>query len=187
VKKRAVVAGLCLLALTVSGCTRTEKLPDQSPVPTQASAPFACDGVPLKATELILGGEVVLDRAEGGWDDKVRGLSCAVTAKGSKALVMVTMTPMGQSPVWGSNEQEVLQTLAAQPNATPIEAEGEGAGYLSGGGNAGWVCGDRFILVEISAVHAKGRDKRADAQALLVSMLPWACNGEPVPKQSVQN
>jgi len=186
VKKRAVVAGLCLLALAVSGCTRTEELPDQAPVPTQAGAPFVCDGVPLKAIELILGGEVMLRRPGGKWDDQVQGFSCSVSPRNGDGIVMVTATSIGLSG-WGRNKQEVLQTLAAQPNATPIEAEGEGAGYLSGGGNAGWVCGDRFILVEISAVHAKGRDKRADAQALLVSMLPWACNGEPVPKQTVQN
>ena len=64
-----------------------------------------------------------------------------------------------------------------------IDADASGSGFLFGDSKATamWVCGNHVLAVELLDVDTQGRDRRADARNLLVSMLPWACGGDEVP------
>jgi hypothetical protein len=167
-----------LAVLTAGGCTG----PSQDAVPTAADSPYVCAGVQRRGAELALGGDVVADRESGTWGGYPVGFNCAVDGP-SGATILVNEKP-SEGSGWGSNDSEVLATLAEQGNAAKIDADAPGAGYAFGGSSAGWVCDQRFVLVELLDAETEGRDHAADAERLLVSMLPWACDGADVPTAS---
>jgi hypothetical protein len=178
------IVAVGLLVVTVAGCAR----PDLSPVPSQAAAPFVCDGVPLAGAELTLGGPVEANRMVGTWGRADSMFTCSVVRKADvKGLILVSDEDLrGVSPTTG--EQGQLALLALQGDAQPIHADAVGAGYVFGiepSGAAAWVCHGRYIKVWLARVEVEGRSQRADAQALLVSMLPWACGDQKVPAQTV--
>ena len=98
---------------------------------------------------------------------------------------MVTSMPVDQGGTWGSDENSIQSTLASQGGAERITSDGDGIGYVFAQGSAGWVCSGRFTLVVLDDVSTAKRAPRADARALVVSMLPWACGGEKVPARTV--
>ena len=181
--RRGAVVGLALL-LAVSACSGRDT---STPVPTGAAAPFVCDGVPGRAAELILGGDVAAKRRYGQWGLKDGGFQCDVVRAGTNnGVVMVEEWDVGT--LLGVSPEDALRQFATEAAAEPVSASTRGAGYVIGtakSGSAKWVCGERVLVVDLVSVGNEGRDQRADAQALLVSMLPWACGGEKPPAQTV--
>ena len=178
------IVGLGVMALVVAGCAG----PDLSPVPSQAASPFVCDGVPQAGAELTLGGPVKVKRTVGTWGRANEEFACSVVRKADvDGLILISDEDLrGVSPTTG--EQGQLAVLALQGDAQPIHADAVGAGYVFGiepSGGAAWICNGRYITVNLERVEVEGRSQRADAQALLVSMLPWACGGQKVPAQTV--
>ena len=178
------IVAVGLLVVTVAGCAG----PDLSPVPSQAAAPFVCDGVPLAGAELTLGGPVEANRIVESWGDDGAGFRCSLVLKsGEPGLILVSDEDLrGVSPTTG--EQGQLALLALQGDAQPIHADVDGAGYVFGVDSspvAAWICHGRYITVNLERVEVEGRSQRADAQALLVSMLPWACGDQKVPARTV--
>jgi len=171
-------AGVVALVLTagVSACSG----PDTSSVPTEAHAPYLCDGVPRRGAELILGGAAALEGQDGSWG--AGRYSCRVRRDDDRGALIVSAQDVASAGNWGSTPDVVLRTLSEQGSPTPIEADAPGAGYGFGGGSAGWVCEDRFVLISLVDVSVEGRDGQADAEAYLVSMLPWACGDQDPPR-----
>lgn len=181
---RARWMGVVVLVATLAGCAG----PDLSPVPTQAAAPFVCDGVPQAGMALTLGVPVKATQDVGAWGDKSRGFYCAVKRQdGVRGAVLVADEDLRDvAPTHGEEGQRA--TLKSQANPAPIDADADGWGYVVGTGNeptAAWVCNGRYITVDLVSVDVEGRDPRADAQALLVSMLPWSCGDQKVPARTV--
>lgn len=50
---------------------------------------------------------------------------------------------------------------------------------------AGWVCGERVISARLLRGGVEERDARADVEALVISMLSWACGDHDVPRHTV--
>lgn len=179
-----VTSSVCLL-LALGGCSG----PDLSAVPTEATAPFVCDGVPEAGTALLLGGKVAQKQTHGRWGDDGAGFDCVIELEsGGAGRVMVIAGEVGV--VFGAtDEASSVEEFSKQGNATAIDADATGGGYVYGSGanlTAAWACGGRVVSVEIFDADVKSRDGRADAGNLLVSMLPWACGGQDPPKQTVE-
>ena len=123
--------------------------------------------------DAALGGDVEA-RQTGSWIADGPAFSCSVTR--SEGKVFVTY---GDPTTFLSLEQS-----SEQEGAEPITADSAGEGYLFGDSKptAMWVCDDHVLAVELIDVDTDGRDGRDDAQRLLVSMLPWACDGAAVPQ-----
>ena len=172
---RGRLAGAVLVVLVLAGCSG----PSTDPVPTTASSPYVCTGVQQDGADLALGGASTSDRQRGTWGDDPVGFSCEVN--GPSGSILVSEEPAGAASTWGSNGAEVLASLKKQGAAAAITADQPGAGYTFGDGSAGWVCGERFLLVQILDADTKGRDPKVDAGNLVVSMLPWTCGDAEVP------
>ncbi|TQL02795.1 hypothetical protein FBY24_1880 [Cellulomonas sp. SLBN-39] len=167
-----ILAGL--FALVVTGCAG----PDLTAVPTTASAPYACDGVPRASVELIVGGPVEVSNATDDWGAEYDTFLCDLT--GEHGLVTVDETSVVQSP-WGRTEEDVLAVMGSSSASAPLDLDAPGSGFTWGDASAGWVCDGRVITVYAAGDPVPGRDRTADVTHLLTSMLPWACHGEDVP------
>ena len=154
--------------------------PDDSPVPTTAAAPWACAGVPQDGVDLILGASATAT-THGRWSDESGSFTCTAKHEGS-GTVLVIQDPVGGF-IGGVDAKSQLEAISREPDAEPIDADATGSGYVVGSTKpaAAWVCGERVLSVELINVDTEGRDGRDDATNLLVSMLPWACDGEAVP------
>ena len=182
---RAVVLVVALAAgLVVAGCSGPDAT---TPVPTEATDPYVCTGVPERSLELMLGGAVMSTREYGTWGLEGRGFMCDIARVGDgRGVVLIEEWDVGTKQ--GIEPEQALEMFALERDAASITAEAPGAGYAIGdeeSGSAKWVCGERMLVVSTSGVRDFGRDQRADAEALLVSMLPWACDGEEVPERTV--
>ncbi|MBO3085525.1 hypothetical protein [Cellulomonas fengjieae] len=168
-RRRPLAVGLVAAVLVLGACTS----PDTTAVPDTADGPYVCDGVPERGVELALGGASEATQT-GSWTADGPAFSCSVTRDGGKVLVTYgdpsTFLPLEQA--------------ADQEGAEAIDADVDGSGYLFGDSKptAMWVCGERVLAAELIDVDTEGRDPRADARALLTSMLPWACGDADAPK-----
>lgn len=171
--------------LVLVGCT-----PDQTPVPVQADGAFVCEGVQRQGVELTLGGAVKVDQSHGSWARATeRAFTCRLVPKGNDARsvsVIATRAAIDLPPsIDGQgSSQATLEERAAEADATAIVSEVEGEGFLFGPQRAQWLCGDLVLTVDFIGSAVKGRDSGADIEALLVSMLPWACDGQDAPQAS---
>jgi len=177
--------GVVMLVATLAGCSGA---PSLDPVPTAAAAPFLCDGVPQAGMALALGGPVKATQDVGAWGGEgFEEFDCTVEpSPNGPGVVFVTNEDM-RVVVMDGDEERQRASLKSQANPAPIHADADGWGYVVGTGHgqtAGWVCNGRYISVEVDA-NVEGRDQRADAQALLVSMLPWACGHQKPPERTV--
>ena len=175
------LAGLAVLGL-VEGCTGPDA---DTPVPTTAGEPFVCTGVPRAGVELALGGAAASVEEEGTWGREGRGFSCSVRRSSGDGVVQVLEWDVVAK--LGVTGEEALDLFSRERDATEIRADVPGAGYAIGDaadGSAKWVCGDRMITVSLIGVPRIGRDERVDAEALLRSMLPWACGDEDAPPRT---
>lgn len=168
-----------LVVLGTAGCVG----PSTDPVPTTAEAPFLCDGVPREGVELMTGlAEPEAEQAGDRSDPEARR-GCAVRDDDGETVLNVSWRTIDGLGV-GSPE-EYLETLAGDENATPIEADASGGGYVIGPQDqpAGyWVCDDsRWLLVELFD-GADGRDGFDDVARFVESVLPWTCGGEDFPE-----
>jgi len=176
--------GVVVLVATLAGCSG----PSRDPVPTAAAAPFICDGVPQAGMALILGAPVKTTQDVGRWGDKSQGFHCNVIREDDLggAVLVADEDLRDVAPTHGEEGQRAH--LKSQANPAQIDADSDGWGYVYGNRGdqiAAWVCNGRYITVDLVSVDVEVRDPRADAQALLVSMLPWACGGEKVPEGTV--
>lgn len=129
--------------------------------------------------------EVELDvttvRGEWGADSL---FTCTVDVEGDRqpgGLLSVTEQDLA------STQYSVEGLLDENPDHLVIEADQPGAGvaYQSeSSATARWICDDRFVMVVVDDL-VEGRDGAQDVADYLVSMLPWACGGEPVPEEGV--
>ncbi|WP_273653299.1 hypothetical protein [Cellulomonas fimi] len=170
---RAALTGagaLALLAL-LAGCST----PDDSPVPTLAEAPWICPGVPQTGVELALGGPAEVETTN-SWEPGLGHATFQCFAeRGDDARLMVTYGGPGSGP----SPQDVRTGRGAVPISA--DADGEGwAEHAEGSSVATWQCGDNILRVGLVG-PVDGRDGLTDVSNLLVSMLPWACEGEEVP------
>ena len=180
------VAGVAVLMGAVGGCTPAEVVP----VPTSASEPFVCDGVPARAIELVLD----IPRADfdvrqsGAWDGAV--FTCEVAAGPGEAApaVSVTLLPWAGGP-YGSLAAATRAFALVEAPGRPLEVVGgSGSGMAQPIGEesaqAVWACADVYLEAELRRVAEPGRDAIDDAANLVVSMLPWACGDQEVPRAS---
>jgi hypothetical protein len=170
-RRSALVVTVVAAVVALGGCSS----PDTTAAPDVAEAPYACDGVPQRGVELALGGKGEPEQT-GSWAGRGPAFSCIVRNGDPGPRVFVTY---GDPSTFLS-----LEVAAEQQNAEPIEADVTGSGYVFGGSKptAMWVCDAHVLAVELLGEETEGRDGRADAENLLLSMLPWACDGADVPK-----
>jgi len=171
---------VALVAITLGACTS----PDPSPVSPTAAAPWVCPGVPRDGSELALGGDVTAETS-GRWAAEGPGFFCTVKREDSSdGTILVMQGPVGSFASAGATAELQLAAIKREEGAEPIDADATGEGYAFGAGvkpTAAWVCGERVFTVELVSVDVEGRDGVADAENLLVSMLPWACGDEEAP------
>ena len=174
-----VVVGSVVVAL--GGCAG-----DAGPVPTTAAEPYVCAGVPRAGIELALGGPAESVDEEGTWGREGRGYSCSVRRAGGDGVVQVLEWDVVAK--LGVTGDEALEVFSRERDATEIQGDEPGAGYAigdAGDGSAKWVCGERMLSVSLIGLPDTGRDQRADAEALLRSMLPWACGDQDPPPRTL--
>lgn len=179
---RARIIPALLAAVVLVGCTPTA--PD--PVATHADAPYVCDGVPLAGVQSLLGEDVTV-QARGAWGADGIGFGCTIDAveEDGPALLVLERGRAGSFIGGGADDEEELRQLGTQAAAEPIDADAPGGGVLFGPQEptAVWVCDGRELSVELLA-DGELAERRDDVARLLISMLPWACGGEPVPVAS---
>lgn len=180
-RSRGVVRGagaVGVVALLLAACTG----PSTDAVPTTAEGPWICDGVPRTGVELLLGGDAEVTSTGGEWGDDTEGFSCIVEHPGGGSVI-VSEEPTAFETFNASQDADVLGVLSEQAGATAIDADAPGAGYAYDYPAAAWVCDGRLLLVtEGQDFDVDGRDVRDDLANLVVSMLPWACDGASVPE-----
>lgn len=173
--RRRFARTLSVLSLIVlTSCSK----PDTRPVPVTAEPPYACDGVPRSSAELLMGGSISVDQI-GGWDGST--MACGIhAARGGES----SLTVFWDSMRGHRGEEAYADRFGGFEGAEPIIASAPGSGHvkaLDDGAIAWWVCEGTVVTVGPDLVDVKGRDLLADTRNLLVSILPWACDGQPVP------
>ncbi|MDC7120355.1 hypothetical protein OMK64_02265 [Cellulomonas fimi] len=167
----ATLTGLAL-ALLLGACST----PDDSPVPTTAAAPWACPGVPQEGVDLILGGAAEDTETRNSWEPGLGHATFGCLAdRGDDARLTVTYGGPGSGPT--------ADSMKTMRGAVPITADATGEGWADQSDElnvAVWECGDNVLMVRFEGT-VEGRDSLTDATHLLVSMLPWACDGAEVP------
>lgn len=156
--------------------------PSLDPVPTVASGEFVCDGVPREGVELILGGAVSTIEPTNRWEDE--SFFCWVGGAGAR--VSIRMRPTKYMSWGGGTDEGVLARASEWRGAVPVDvdsADGAGTRYTDG---ALWVCDGRLVRVDLTGALVAERDSSVDAANLLISMLPWACDGEAPPPATVE-
>lgn len=119
----------------------------------------------------------------GRWGTDERIFTCQFTsddAEGPGGVLSVTEQDAASS---GFTLESMLEERESN---LVIEADEPGGGVAWQEGDlalARWICDDRFLKVQVADV-VEGRDGAQDVASYLVSMLPWACGGEPVPEES---
>lgn len=175
----ACAGGTAVVGLLV-GCSGGEPA---TPVPTVAVAPFICDGVPLEGVQILVGEDLSV-RVHGVWGADGGGFGCIVDpADGHGPSLMILERGRAGSIGGEADDASELERLMEQAEAAPIVADFPGSGVLFGPDKptAVWVCDGRELSVEVFADDWEEHDRRPDAERLLISMLPWACDGQPVP------
>lgn len=163
--------------------TPTEVAPaDTSPVPTQASAPFTCLGVSAEAVQLILGSDVQ-SVSVGRWGASTLTFSCVATASGDEhnRLQIRTLPPFA---IGDGGKRSLVEYLGGSEVVHEIHADYPGFGYVApvrGMNRAAWVCGETTVEVSLEGTVVDGRVPAEDVTNLLLSVLPWACDGQTPP------
>lgn len=173
---RGTVLALCFLVL--AGCSEPV---DLSPVPTEASAPYACDGVPQRGPDLILGGPAPVKFPEQPGTRSEDPLWQCTFDNGDGYLVIrdELLTASGD---FGRDEATALRVIESFRTAEPIEADFPGQGFIVGS-TAIWLCNARVVIVElISRPDDSERDAAQDVTNLLLSQLPFVCEGVEMPE-----
>lgn len=162
------------LTVALTSCTT----PDTSPVPTTAEPPWACDGVPRTSVELLMGGPIAVDQG-GGWEGST--MVCTIHgARGGGSSMTVTW----DSTRGRSGGDEIAAAVGGLEGAEEVISPAPGSGFVKereDGAVAWWVCESTMVIVRPGLVDVDGRNLVDDTRNLLVSILPWACDGEPVP------
>lgn len=155
-------------------------------MPTTATEPYVCPGVPQRSAELVLGSDVEAT-SFGSWKpDVALSFTCVVAAaSGGDARLKVLSLPIGV--IGEGGDEAVIQYLGGEDAVEPITADAAGHGWvarLPTSARALWVCGDLTVQARLDDADVDGRDEADDVTNLLVSVLPWACEGEPVPEST---
>ena len=169
-------AALLLVGL-LSSCTAKV---DVTPVPTEASGPYACDGVPQKGPELILGGQAPVVRPPTPGTRTTDPLWRCTFDDGTRRLV-VKDELLTASADFGRDEEAAIRVMQSARSGQPIEAPFPGQGYSTSGA-AMWVCNGRVVLVDLISEPIPERDARQDVTNLLLSQLPFVCEGVEMPE-----
>ncbi len=173
---RPAVLGAALALVALAGCTDGPDV--ETPVPTRAEGAYLCPGVPEDPVALMTGREgLAVSRTTGAWGGDDALFVCSVEDGDGDAVFTVTEQDLASA----STSVEAL--LEENPDHQVIESGTDrgGVSYQSGDqALARFVCDDRFLSVEVFAV-AEGRDGADDTARYLTSLLPWACDGDPVP------
>ena len=163
--------------------------PDPSPVPAEATGPFACAGVPLHPVELMTGtDDLVVRDSGGGWRRTTGYVSCGFSPPDGGAVFSVRHVSVDVAGF--ASSADVLAYLEDGGQRIPIEADAPGAGYISApegsdDAHADWTCDDFVLQVNLYRT-VEGRDPVADLSAFVTSVLPWACGDEDAPPADVQ-
>jgi hypothetical protein len=166
-----------LLAGLLCGCTEPV---DLTPVPAEASGPYACDGVPQQGPELILGGPAPVDRPRQPGTRRTAPLWRCTFDDGERRLVVKDelLTASGD---FGPDEESTLAFLRSVPGTQRVEADSPGEGF-AGESIAAWVCEGRIVTVELISKPIPERDAQEDVTNLLLSQLPFVCDGVEMPE-----
>ena len=161
-----------------------------TPVPTEAAAPFMCDGVPALGVELLTGAPDAEVTQEGQWGSDERNFYCTVTVEQEPGLfrgLTVTEQRVAVS-IFGDAATAEEELRATSGQVIDADESGVGAVYGSTEGTltAAWACGERVLWVEVQGVFDDGRAAEEDLSNLLVSMLPWVCGDDDVPARTVE-
>ena len=169
------MVGAALALAALAGCTDGPDV--ETPVPTRAEGAYLCPGVPGDPVALMTGRDgLQVSRSTGEWGAEAMFV-CSVEDGDGDAVLTVTEQDLASA----STSVEAL--LEENPDHQVIESGTDrgGVSYQSGDrALARFVCGDRFLSVEVLVVP-EGRDGADDTARYLTSLLPWACDGDPVP------
>lgn len=126
-----------------------------------------------------MGGSVTVTQA-GGWEGPTTMVCTIHRARGGESSMTVTW----DSTKGSRGGEEIAAAVGGLEGAERISSTAPGAGSVKereDGAIAWWVCGSTIVIVRPGLVHVEGRNLVDDTRNLLVSILPWACDGEPVP------
>lgn len=170
--RRRVLTGL-LIVVALTGCGEGST----EPVPTSASEPFLCDGIPLTGLQRMTGLDELSAEEITEWDDSY---ICRVQDEEGATAVFVDRD---DQPVPGMGSPEDQLAAALGSGGVEVTAPAPGRGYVRSDGQirARWACDDG-VRTEIILQHpAKGREPTEDLSRYLVSILPWVCGDEEAP------
>lgn len=183
------LAGAVVAGLVLAGCAG----PDLSPVPVPGEEPFVCHGVSGRAVELMFGAPVGDVTDSGSWGfprDRLGGadaFGCNVDPEGrDDAALIIHFQPLAWG-YWADTEENLLAYVQDRSGPRSIEASAPGWGYRWGEEDdvgAVWTCDDYALIVRAWGSLPEGRDRGEDVERLLVSMLPWACEGVEAPRRT---
>ena len=181
---RLLVSLVCTIAL-VSGCSllngsRSVVVPS-SVAPSEVGA--TCPGVPTSSVELVSKGlsfESTMVREEG----MVRNVRCF--GYGGAKKMKVFYSHYGRN-LTGVDVHDLSAAYRASLSREVFPVSGvEGAtGEVllgeDGGGSSIITCGDSFVLVSFYPRVQFNGDLKVGLRNLALSMVPWVCQGKPVP------
>lgn len=173
------LAGLAasFVAASLVGCSESA---DLTPVPTEASGPYACDGVPERGPELILGGSAPVKSPERP-GARVTDPLWQCTFDDGEGYLVVSDELLTASGDFGPDEESTLAFLRSVRGSQRVEADFPGEGYVTES-VAAWVCEGRIVKVELIGEPIPERDVRQDVTNLLLSQLPFVCEGVEMPE-----
>lgn len=125
-----------------------------------------------------MGGSITADQV-GGWDGSTMACGIHLVGGGASSLTVVWDGMRGHR-----GEEAYADSFGGFDDAMPITSTAPGSGHVKAredGAIAWWVCGDTVVTVRPASVEINGRDLLEDSRNLLLSMLPWACDGVPAP------
>jgi len=157
---------------TLAGCTSQSF--DPTTVPTEAAAPYLCDGVPTTGLEALTGDDHLeaSDDPAGTWGKDF--LCEARDGSSTKATVSsLDVTSRG-----GGSVDDRIAELKSAPGAVVVVGSASGAGYVLPSGDqphATWVCADGRVT-EVRLFSSSDDDRLVEGLSrYLISVLPWGC------------
>lgn len=182
------ISFLVCVILSVCSCSSSKSSDLKSAVAPSSVAPSeaaaVCPGVPTESVSLVA--KNLSFRPSKAWQrnsDIVTNVECY--GHNDKHF-MVFYSHYGKN-LKGKNVHELSKAYrASQPSDTfpvagVVGAKGEVFLGDDGGGSSIITCGNSFILVSFYPWQELGRNLDVNLRNLALSMVPWVCQGEPVP------
>ncbi|MGF1648760.1 MAG: hypothetical protein ACFCVF_17835 [Kineosporiaceae bacterium] len=195
---RVAAAAVAAVGVVLAGCSSEDAPADPAaPVPeslaaSAATGDFACEGVTEDTARLVVGGDPeVVDRRRwaAGQETADDTFSCRVIGREGELLLLV-WGPETEIDLYDQTRDSLAQPEVF-PDQEPLDDAEYGIGYTRGESPTGDVdarfsCtpeadGGQFTITVTLYAGPPGRDARADAAAVVRSLVPYVCAGRPLP------